>query len=161
MPYHDNEWGQFAVIRVVRMVWGDQPASFIEIAGPAGETWPGNLENDRELQSGVAINMTCDIGSFLHWWSNISFKVLNCNYAIILNKFPFGNFRNQRKSKRMYLADVRDMITPFNFLLIIMHFNVCVCVCAHMRVQSYLTFCDPMGCGFLSIEFSRQGYWSR
>ena len=140
MPYHDNKRGQFAVIRVVYMLWCDQPASFVEITGPARETLLGSMENGRELQSGVAINMTCDIWSFLHWWSNISFKVLNCNYAIIFYKFPFGNFRKQRKSKKVYPADVRDMIMPFKFvfLSIIMHFRVCVCMCVHVRMCSHI-----------------------
>ena len=37
--------------------------------------------------------------------------------------------------------------------------GVCVCACTH--TQSCLTLCDPMDCQApLSMEFSRQEYWS-
>ena len=36
-------------------------------------------------------------------------------------------------------------------------------ICTHMQAQLYLTLCNPMDCsppGSLSMEFSRQAYWS-
>ena len=44
------------------------------------------------------------------------------------------------------------------------HWGVCVCVCVCMGAPSGLTLCNSMGCiacqAPLSMEFSRQEYWS-
>ena len=38
---------------------------------------------------------------------------------------------------------------------------VCVCACVRTRTQLCLTLCHPTDCNpSLSMEFSRQGYWS-
>ena len=50
-----------------------------------------------------------------------------------------------------------------DFLCTIHPLCVCVCVCEREResvAQSHQTFCNPMVARFLSMEFSRQEFWS-
>ena len=56
-------------------------------------------------------------------------------------------------------------IPPFIALCFVVLLCVCVCVCVCARTQSCPALCDPMDYiayqAPLSMEFSRQEYWSR